>query len=133
MEAVNIWAVLVAAVVSFLVGGVWFSMACFGKTWMREVKLTEDQIANANMKKVFGLAFVFTFIVAYCLATFISTPEVTGLTGAFYGFLAGFGWIFFAFAVNGLFEQKSWRYTLISGGYWVVVLTLMGAIIGFWR
>jgi len=91
MDGVNIWAVLVAAVVSFLVGGVWFSMACFGKTWMREVKLTEEQIANANMKKVF------------------------------------------AFAVNGLFEQKSWRYTLISGGYWVVVLTLMGAIIGFWR
>lgn len=132
METINIWAVLVAAIVSFFVGGFWFSNAGFGKAWLRETGLKEEQLAEVNMAKIFSLAFIFTFIIAYCLAAFISTPEITAVTGAFYGFLAGFGWIFFAFAVNNLFERKTWKHTCISGGYWVVTLTLMGAIIGAW-
>jgi hypothetical protein len=52
--------------------------------------------------------------------------------GATAGFLAGI-WTFCAVAIHSLFELKSWRHILINGGYSVVSLTLMGAIIGLWR
>ncbi|MEE4110119.1 MAG: DUF1761 domain-containing protein, partial [Halieaceae bacterium] len=45
-------------------------------------------------------------------------------------FLAGFGWVFFAFVVVGLFELRSRNYILINGGYWIVTMTVMGAILG---
>lgn len=133
MDTINIWAVLVATLISFVLGGIWFSPIGYGKVWMREVGLSEAQLASDNMGKIFGLSFVFILIIAFCLAAFIGDPSFGASESAFYGFLAGFGWIFFAFGVNGLFERKSWRYTFVSGGYWVVSLTLMGFIIGLMR
>jgi hypothetical protein len=32
-----------------------------------------------------------------------------------------------------VFERRSWIYILINGGYCAVSLTVMGAIIGWWR
>ena len=36
-------------------------------------------------------------------------------------------------AIAALFEQKTARYIFINGGYALLALTLMGAIIGVWR
>lgn len=90
------------------------------------------------MAKIFGLAFIFEFIMAFNLAMFLTgTPEgaeqITAETGAFYGFLTGFGWVFLAMAVNSLFEQRSWKYIFINGGYWAISFTVMGLIIGAWK
>lgn len=95
--------------------------------------MTEEKAKQGNMAKIFGLAFVFEFIMAYCLAMFLNDPTVDLQMGAFYGFLTGFGWIFFALAVNSLYEQKSWKYIFINGGYWTVAFTVMGLILGAWK
>jgi hypothetical protein len=52
--------------------------------------------------------------------------------GLAYGALTGL-WIFCGIAIVSLFEHKSARYIFINGGYMIVALTLMGAIIGVWR
>ncbi|WP_028670614.1 DUF1761 domain-containing protein [Saccharospirillum impatiens] len=132
-STLNIWAILLASLVGFAVGALWYSPLLFANVWMRETGLDEAKIRSANMPKIFSLSFVFLFIMAFCLAMFLNTPETHAGTGALYGFLTGFGWLLFAFAVTGLFEQRSWRYILIHGGYWTVVFTLMGLILGAWR
>lgn len=137
ISAINIWAVLVATLSTFLVGWVWYG-PLFGKAWMSAVGLDEEQIEKGNMGKIFGLAFVFEFIMAFNLAMFFyGSPEaaetITAGSGAFYGFLTGFGWVFFALAVNSLYEQKTWKYILINGGYWTVAFTVMGLILGVWK
>ena len=45
----NIWAVLVAALSTFLIGGLWYSPAVFGKAWMKENGFTEESLKNSNM------------------------------------------------------------------------------------
>lgn len=135
MDAVSInWmAIVAAAVVSFVVGGLWYSPLLFGKIWMDAAGLTEEQVAGGNKAKIFGLSLIFLLIMSYCLAMFLAAPDITLQTGALYGFLAGFGWIFFAFGVVGLFELRSWSYIFVNGSYWIVTMTLMGAILGAWR
>jgi len=34
--------------------------------------------------------------------------------------------------INGLFERQSWKHILVNFGYWLVVLTIMGAIFCGW-
>ena len=46
---------------------------------------------------------VFLLIMAICLSAFLGTPEIDLQSGALYGFLTGFGWIFFGIAVVALF------------------------------
>jgi hypothetical protein len=49
----NIWAVLVSALSTFLIGGLWYSPALFGKAWMRENGFTEESMKGTNMAKIF--------------------------------------------------------------------------------
>lgn len=135
-SSINILAVLVATLSTFFVGWLWYG-PLFGKAWMNAVGLSEEQIQQGNMAKIFGFAFLFELIMAFNLAVFLTgSPEAAEMMsagmGAFYGFLAGFGWVFFALAVNSLYEQKSWKYIFINGGYWTVSFTVMGLILGAW-
>lgn len=134
---INFLAVIAATLSTFLVGWIWYG-PLFGKAWMEAVGMSEDQLKEGNMIKIFGLAFIFEFIMAFNLAMFFyGSPEaaeaITAGSGTFYGFLTGFGWVFFALAVNSLYEQKSWKYIFINGGYWTVAFTVMGLILGAWK
>ncbi|HRX00689.1 MAG TPA: DUF1761 domain-containing protein, partial [Cyclobacteriaceae bacterium] len=79
-----------------------------------------------------GLAFLLGLISAINLAMFMG-PDVDVSMGAFYGFLAGFGWVATFVGTHYLFERKSFKLFLINAGYSVVALTIMGLIIGGWR
>lgn len=134
-STINWLAVLVAGLSSFVIGGIWYSPGLFGNAWMKDSQLTEAAIKNGNKGKIFGFTALFSLIMAANLAMFlVDTPQMkTDVTwGATAGFLAGI-WTFCAIAIHSLFELKSWRHIFINGGYSVVALTLMGAIIGLWR
>jgi len=132
MNTVNWLAVLVAGISAFVLGGVWYSPALFGRAWMTENNMTVDDVKRGNKGKIFGWSFILSLVMAANLGMFISTPDMNLLQGLMYGALTGV-WIFCGIAIVGLFEHKSARYIFINGGYMIVALTLMGAIIGIWR
>ena len=133
MEAnINYLAIIVAALSTFIIGGVWYSPAVFGKAWMKENGFTEESLKNSNMLKIFGTAFILGLVAAFNLAMFLG-PEDRIPYGAFYGFLAGFGWVAMFIGTHYLFERRSFRLFLINAGYAVVALTVMGVIIAAWK
>lgn len=132
METLNMWAVLVAALSTFLIGGLWYSGALCGKAWMRENGFTEESLKGRNMGKIFGLAFLLALIAAVNLAMFLgaeSRPEM----GALWGFAAGFGWVATFLGTIYLFERKSFKLFLINAGYCVISLSVMGVILAAWK
>jgi len=131
MPEFNLWAVLVAALASFLLGGLWYSPLLFAKVWQREAGLTDAQLQNANMGMIFGLAFVLCLIASFVFALFLGPrpPLALGL-GA--GFAAGLCWVSASFGVNYLFERKSLKLFLINGGYHTLQFTLIGLILALW-
>ena len=132
MERLNIWAVLVAALSTFLIGGLWYSPAVFGKSWMLEKGFTEESLKGGNMARIFGLAFFLALIAAINLAMFLG-PEDKPEMGALWGFATGFGWVATFVGTHYLFERKSFRLFLINAGYSVVALTVMGVILAAWK
>jgi hypothetical protein len=128
----NYWAILVAALSTFLIGGLWYSPTVFGKIWMRENGFTEEGLKGGNMAKIFGLAFFLAIISAVNLAMFMG-PEDKPEMGALWGFLAGFGWVATFVGTHYLFERRSFTLFLINAGYSVVALTIMGVIIAVWH
>ena len=132
MSLVNWPAVIVAALSGFAVGGIWYAPTLFGNAWMTDSKLTAEEIQKGNKAKIFGFTALFSLIMAANLAMFLADAKTDVTWGATAGFLAGI-WTFGAIAIHSLFELRSWRYIFINGGYSVVSLTLMGAIIGLWR
>ena len=126
----NWLAIFVAAVSTFLIGGIWYSL--FEKKWMATNNFTKEYLQQRKLPLVFGLSFLFSFIMAFNLAMFIGSKATISF-GMIAGFLTGFGWVFFSIAIISLFEKRSLKYVLINGGYMVIAFTAMGTILGAWH
>jgi len=130
---INHIAVFVCAIANLALGALWYSPALFYKAWSRETNLSEEQLAKANPAKTYGLAFLFSLVMSYNLAFFLGDANTNAAWGTTAGFLAGFGWATLIFVVIALFEQRSWKYIFINGGFITVYFTLIGFILGIWR
>ncbi len=125
-------AVLAAALIGFVIGGLWYSPILFSTAWMREAGITEAQAKAMNVAKVFGLAFLANGVMAFNLAAFIG-PKATLMFGLGAGFAAGLGWVAMSLGVIYVFEQRSLKLWLINSGYQVVAYTAMGGILAAWK
>ncbi|HYJ38466.1 MAG TPA: DUF1761 domain-containing protein [Chitinophagaceae bacterium] len=133
METINWLAVAVAGISAFVLGGVWYSPALFGKAWMKENNMSVEDVQKGNKAKIFGWSFILSLIMAVNLAMYLSAdPKIDLAMGIVYGLLTGV-WIFCGIAIVALFEHRSARYIFVNGGYMLVALGMMGAIIGAWR
>lgn len=53
--------------------------------------------------------------------------------GVFHGVLAGIFLIFPIISIASIYEKRSWKYILITGGYWTLNLAIMGGIVCGWK
>ena len=127
---INWLSVVLAAVSSFLVGGIWYG-PLFGKAWMDAFGFSEEELAQRNMPLVFGGALALALIASANLEMFIGA-EADVAFGFAAGFAAGLGWVAAFLGILFLFEKRSLKAFLIDGGYCTVALSLMGIILGAW-
>jgi hypothetical protein len=127
---VDYLAAVVAALSSFLIGGLWYSPILFARAWMRETGLTEADLGK-GLGRAFGGAAVLSLVAALNLAFFLG-PSAGVAWGATAGALAGVGWVAASLGIVYLFERRSTLLILIDGGYQAVAYTVMGAILGAW-
>src|ERR1044072_6330174 len=99
MQHINILAVIMAAVSSFMVGGLWYSPALFGNVWNRENGSDPKAMGGGHPAKVFGISFVFSLIAAFAFACWLG-PEPALADAITRGLLAGFGMVAASFGIN---------------------------------
>jgi hypothetical protein len=128
--SINWLAVIVAALVAFPIGMLWYG-PLFRKAWMAETGVTFEQGRQANPLKLYGSTFVLNLIIATSLAMFIGNGNLHA--GLFAGFMAGATFAATAIGVITLFELKSFKYWAINAGYQIVFFTVAGAILGAWH
>ncbi len=132
LHNLNWFAIIVAAVSAFVLGGLWYSPILFANRWMKETGITEETTKNANMTRIFSIGFILSLIASFFLAMFIGANAGGGY-GAMEGFMAGLGWVFTFMGISYLFESRTLAHFLINSGYSIVSLTVMGLIIGIWQ
>jgi hypothetical protein len=132
-STINYFAVLAAAVSTFVLGGLWYSPMLFGKAWMRANNFTETEVQSFSKARMFGWSIVFSLVMAINLAMFLGGPGTNATWGMTAGALTGLGWVAMAIAIIAVFENRSWTYIAINGGYMTIAFTIMGLIIGAWR
>ena len=124
----NPFAVVLAALSSFLVGGLWYSPALFGHVWNAENGGAMKDKAG-HPAKVFGISFVFSMIAAAAFGYWIG-PAPTMAFAIKAGLLAGIGFVACSFGINYQFAQRSFKLWLIDGGYHALQFILFGLVFG---
>jgi hypothetical protein len=125
----NSFAIVVAAASSFLLGGLWYSPALFGKTWNAENGGVKQE---GHPAKVFGVAFVFSLAAAVAFACWVGpAPQLQDALKS--GALAGAGLVATSFGINYQFAQRTFKLWLVDGGYHFAQFVLFGLVLGLWH
>lgn len=127
---INIWAVLVAAASSFLLGGLWYSPMLFLVPWNKAMQREPDD--NGHPAKVFGLSFAFSVISAYVFALLLG-PEPVLSDAIKAGVLVGVGFVGMSFGINYQFANRPISALFIDGGYHTGQFVLYALILGLWH
>lgn len=123
---INYIAVIVAAIVGFAAGSVWYS--AFGAAWRAALGQTE---AFKPRPGPFITAILAQLLMAYMLAGVLGhLGDVTLQNGIVGGAFIWLGFVATTIAVNDSFQGANVSLTLIDAGHWLVVLVLMGGVIG---
>jgi len=122
----------VCAILSLVIGAVWWSPIMFAKAWQREVGLSDEQLKEMNPAKTFGLSFVLAYLASYNLAFFLGDTAATWRWGIAAGLLAAV-WAIAMYVIISLFEQRSLKLMLINSGYITVYFATIGFVLGIWR
>jgi Protein of unknown function (DUF1761) len=154
----NYLVILISSCIPLIVGAIWYNPRLFGQktepnngnkqghkpmiylltfilSIMYSVTISFQVIHQLHFQSMFfnevgflngeGNAFKdFEFIMAAYKNNFRSFGH-----GAFHGLLNGLFILLPLFAINGMFEGKTWRYIVTTWGYWTTCGVIMGAII----
>ena len=129
MPEVSLVATLVATLLGFVLGALWYG-PLFGKMWMTSVGTTEEILRrDFNPAKTYGITFVLGLIGAYVFGLYLG-PNPGRAFATVAGLAAGLCWVALSLATNDLFERRPATLTLINGGYHAVRFALIGLTFG---
>jgi hypothetical protein len=130
---VNFVAVLLAAIVSMVVGFLWYSPMLFGKPWAKLMGFTAESLKKAQktMGPMYALSFVAALVTAYVLSHVMTLSEntfhyarmATGVSTAFWVWL---GFVAPVQLTDVIFGGKKWNLFFINSGYQLASLVVMG-------
>ena len=126
----NYWAVLVSALILWLLGAAWYSPVLFAKVWMASLG-----IVPGGAKKGLAIGMISSLIgdllVAFVLLHLVLwSGAVTYGAGASVGFLCWLGFVAAIQFPQGIYESRPIQLFAINSGYWFVGLLIVGGGVG---
>ena len=132
---INYLAVLVAAIVSMVIGGFWYSPLLFGKQWTELMNLAPRDVLDMKKRAnaSYAINFLALLLMAFVLAHFVDYAQATTfIEGVQVGFWVWLGFIATISLGSVLWESRPIILYLINAGYQLVNLVIMGVILALW-
>jgi hypothetical protein len=139
-SGLNFIGVLVAFIVSFASGGIWFGPKTFYPVWMKARGIASGQLNSQQNKPtvLFGGTIVGVLVQTLTLGVILTSlqkfqPDFGILDGAGVGFALGVGIAMFASLSHRLFGGENFKVWIIETSNDSINLTIAGAIIAWFN
>ncbi len=125
----TIVSLVVAVIVSNVIGMLWYSPKMFGTKWKALLGMSEEvsQKCDKPEAKVMIVNVLFSLITAYVLWALVPVVGLIGIVLYWLGFTMP------VIAGPVLWERKSWKLFLINAGYSLVAVLAMSVVVHFIR
>lgn len=131
MEGVQIdlFSLVVAAILNMVIGFFWYSKWLFGKTWMKLNHITEANIKGKNT--AFLYAAIVSLVIAYFLSLFEAYLGVATVTdGMFVGFCIWLGFVATTQISCVIWCKTPFKLFAIDSGCKLLSFLVMSGVIG---
>ena len=130
----NYLAIVIAAITCFLFEAGWYSY--FLQTWLHGIGRTQQWLDSigVNLAIQFATALLAEALIATAIScvTQLTGPQ-TALRGMRVAAMLWLGLVLPALATEYVFEVRTYTLFAINTGFWLVGMTIMGAIVGAWK
>jgi len=133
---INYLAVVVAAVASFAIGGLWYSPVLFARQWVNAHGYSEEQVKEMQKGagKSYAISVLCQLLIALAIAVLLSYLHFANwIQGLKLGLLLWAGLAFPLGLMATMFTGKKMAVFLIDTGYQLVYLLLMGVVLTVWQ
>ncbi len=135
---VNITSIIVAAIVAWLFGAVFYTV--LGKAWIEAQGMTVEShkaMLAARSKIGFWGPYVLTFVAELIMGVVIfGILTHSGLWSWHAGIVTGafcwFGFVLTTVAINNAYAGRRVKLSMIDSAHWLGVLVIIGGIVGTW-
>ena len=128
---INLFAVIVCIISSWILGGLWYSKTLFGRFYCDNAdKSAPKKMEHPGM--VFGAAFALWTISAFGFA-FLVGADPAFAYAVYMGLVVGFCFVSTSLGVNYAFANRGIKFYLIDSGYHIFQFMIYGAILGVWH
>ena len=127
MHNLNLLVLFIAALSTYVVGGIWYSPGLFGKIWHRESRDPRPYTPSRPVR-VLSVGILFSTIVVMAFANALG-PNPTWSEGVRMGLYIGFGFVATAFGIHYQFTNHSLKLLWIDGAFRVVQFAVIGWIL----
>ncbi len=133
--ALNVWAVLVSAIATFMIGGVWYGLL-FAQKWVAVHGFSDDEVAamQKSQARNFGIFIAGDLVMAVVVSLFVVNLDITSVAhGALLGLCLWVGVRATIGAAKNAAYNKPLAAFAIDTSHELACLLVMGAILGGWR
>jgi hypothetical protein len=138
-QGMNFAAILVSAIATFMLGGLWYSPVMFAKPWMlaHGYDLNDKEKMEAMKKSAgpkYAAAFVAGLLAAVIMARLFFSLEVhDAMRGVKIAVAVWLGFVATVQLTGTLFSGKKMQLFFIDSGYQLVCYIITGAILAVWH
>ena len=130
---INYGAVVVAALVSMILGAIWYAPPVFGNVWMQLIGKKPEDLRNGAMPQAYAMMFVAALVLSFVLAHVIRWANATtAIGGVKVAFTMWIGFVLTTSAGGFIFEGRPVKLYWLVNAYQGVTLVIMGLILAVW-
>lgn len=129
---INYIAIIVASVIVFFVGMLWYSEWLFGALWMKEMGMSKKDAKKEKdgMGKLLIIQFATTLVMTYVLASLLVMLQITDTRPALkVAFCIRLGFMAMPGITAMLWDKKSMTLTLINQSHFLVNLLISALVL----
>lgn len=137
LSDLNWLAVIVAGIIYYALGALWYAPVVFGRIWQRSIGWDPNQPAPGMTPTAIAIPLVGYLVAAAAtgmLAAATGSVDVSG--GIVLGIVIGVGYALTLMAVTAAFDPQKpqpWTWFAVAGGYHFVGLLITAVVVSAWH
>lgn len=132
LQQSHVLPVLIAAVVQWLIGALWFGVV-FKKSWSKLVGGTQESNRGRTIFAL-GCSFVASLILSFVLVAILQwAGTATFVAGASLAIICWLGFMAPPLFVQHIHERRPVNLFAINAAYWIVAMAVTGGMLAVWH